>query len=53
LFSQSNPEWTQQIERLLSEAEMRAVKIATPKIGEIVTIGTEKYPCTSWWKELS
>ena len=51
MFSQSNTEWTQQVERLLKEAETRAVKVATPRIGEIVTIGAEKYPCTSWWKE--
>ena len=52
MFSQSNTEWTHQIERLLREAEMRAIKVATPRIGEIVTIGAERYPCTSWWKDL-
>ncbi|WP_378956701.1 MBL fold metallo-hydrolase [Pelosinus sp. sgz500959] len=52
MFSQSNTEWTHQVERLLREAEMRTIKVATPIIGEIVTIGAEKYPCASWWKEL-
>lgn len=53
MFSQSNIEWTRQIERLLIEAERRGVQVATPKIGEIITIGAEQYPCTAWWKELN
>jgi L-ascorbate metabolism protein UlaG (beta-lactamase superfamily) len=53
MFSQSNNEWTRQVERLLREADMRAIKVATPRIGEIVTIGAERYPCTSWWQELN
>lgn len=52
MLSQSNHEWTHQIERLLKEAEMRKIKVSTPKIGELVTIGDERYPCTSWWREL-
>lgn len=52
IFSQSNIEWTQQIERLLREAERKTVKVTTPRIGEIVTVGAECYPCTPWWREL-
>lgn len=52
MFSQSNNEWTRQVERLLKEAERRNVKVATPKIGELITIGIEKYPCELWWKGL-
>jgi L-ascorbate metabolism protein UlaG (beta-lactamase superfamily) len=53
MFSQSNNEWTRQVERLLKEAEMRAIKVTTPRIGEIVTIGAERYPCSSWWEEIN
>jgi L-ascorbate metabolism protein UlaG (beta-lactamase superfamily) len=53
MFSQSNTEWTHQVERLLRAAEMRAIKVTTPRIGEIVTIGAEQYPCTTWWQELN
>lgn len=52
MFSQSNIEWKNQVERLLTEAERRNVKVATPKIGELVTIGTDEYPCQAWWKGL-
>ncbi len=52
MFSQSNNEWTRQVERLINEAERKAIKVATPRIGEIVTIGAEKYPCAAWWSSL-
>lgn len=51
LFSQSNNEWTRQIERLLAAAEHQKIKVATPKIGEVVTIGAEAYPCSLWWRK--
>ncbi|MBP2651927.1 MAG: hypothetical protein H6Q74_2752 [Firmicutes bacterium] len=51
-FSQSNIDWTNQVERLLSEAERREIKVATPRIGEVVVIGAARYPCSAWWREL-
>lgn len=49
IFSQSNTDWTQQIERLLKQAQLMSVKVTTPKIGELVTIGSNNYPQTLWW----
>lgn len=51
LFSQSNPDWTSQVERLLIEAQRKGGQVATPMIGEIVTIGDNKYPCHRWWRD--
>jgi len=51
-FSQSNIDWTNQVERLLRESETKGIKVTTPRIGEIVTIGDERYPSTEWWREL-
>lgn len=50
-FSQSNPNWTAQIERLLFELQKRGVQVATPRIGEIVTIGDANYPNRPWWRD--
>lgn len=52
MFSQSNPNWTAQVERLVIEAQKKGVQVATPMIGEIVTIGNDSYPNRQWWKEL-
>lgn len=51
MFSQSNTDWLAQLERLLKEAQIKGVQVATPMIGEIVTIGLEGYPNHSWWRE--
>lgn len=51
MFSQSNNEWTRQVERLIAAADMKTVKVATPKIGEIVTIGADTYPRSLWWRD--
>ncbi|CQR72197.1 metal-dependent hydrolase [Sporomusa ovata DSM 2662] len=50
MFSQSNTDWTAQVERLLSEAQQKGVQVATPMIGEVITIGADKYPNLSWWR---
>ncbi|WP_371320207.1 MBL fold metallo-hydrolase [Chengkuizengella axinellae] len=50
-FTLSLHEWTDPITRVTTEAIKRNVKIATPKIGEVVHIHSDKYPNTSWWKE--
>ncbi|VBB07211.1 metallo-beta-lactamase [Lucifera butyrica] len=51
MFSQSNPNWTGQIERLMLEARKKGVPVATPRIGEIVTIGDDNYPNRQWWRD--
>jgi len=51
MFSQSNTDWSAQLERLLNEAKKRGVQVATPMIGEIVTIGPENYPNRAWWSD--
>jgi hypothetical protein len=51
MFSQSNPNWTNQVERLISEAQKKGVQVATPMIGEIVTIGDNNYPNRQWWRD--
>ena len=51
MFSQSNKDWTAQIERLLAEAGRRNAAVTVPRIGEIVEIGGESYPVEHWWKE--
>lgn len=49
MFSQSNIDWIAQVERLLTKAREKGVQVATPMIGEIVTVGLKTYPDCSWW----
>ena len=49
-FTLSLHDWTDPIERVTKAANEKDVKIATPKIGEPVMIGSEKYPQTAWWR---
>ncbi|MFF2481728.1 MBL fold metallo-hydrolase [Paenibacillus sp. NPDC058071] len=42
--------WTDPIERAKRAAEQLNTALATPKIGETVTIGAEKYPSEAWWE---
>lgn len=51
MFNQSNPNWTHQVERLITEAQKKDVPVALPKIGEIITIGDNCYPSRPWWRE--
>lgn len=51
MFSQSNTDWAAQIERLLKAAQEKGVQVATPMIGEMVSIGLEPYPQRLWWNE--
>ncbi len=45
--------WTDPIERATKAAKEQHVHIATPKIGETVTIGSASYPSAAWWTEIS
>jgi hypothetical protein len=42
--------WTDPIERITAEASSKNVTIATPIIGEGVTIGVQT-PILEWWKQ--
>lgn len=42
--------WTDPVERALKAAKERNVAIATPKIGEIVSIGSSEFPSSAWWR---
>lgn len=42
--------WTDPVERATIAAEQLNVDLATPRIGEIVTIGAPKFTYTIWWK---
>ncbi|GAA3410067.1 MBL fold metallo-hydrolase [Paenibacillus hodogayensis] len=44
--------WTDPIERVKQAADQRDLALATPKIGEIVTIGTKEFPSSNWWEEI-
>lgn len=43
-------DWRDPVERAVREAEKRGTKIATPRIGEPVLIGSENYPVNPWWR---
>ena len=49
-FTLSLHDWTDPVERALKAAQEKGVRVATPKIGETVTVGDEDYPTTAWWK---
>ncbi|MCR8632014.1 MBL fold metallo-hydrolase [Paenibacillus radicis (ex Xue et al. 2023)] len=42
--------WTDPIERAKLAAEQLNAALATPRIGETVTIGATKYPYGNWWE---
>ncbi len=44
--------WTDPIERVTAQAASKNLSIATPIIGEAVTIG-EPIPASEWWKKLN
>lgn len=52
MFSQSNNDWTQQVSRLVEQAQTQNVDVATPQIGELINIGNNNYPHAHWWEEL-
>jgi L-ascorbate metabolism protein UlaG (beta-lactamase superfamily) len=42
--------WTDPVERAVRAAKERETAIATPRIGEAVTIGSTEYPTFAWWR---
>lgn len=49
-FSLAFHSWTDPIERVMQAARERKIVLATPMIGETVTIGAGEYPRSTWWK---
>ncbi|MCM3629671.1 MBL fold metallo-hydrolase [Paenibacillus glycanilyticus] len=43
-------DWSDPVERAVKKARELRAKIATPRIGEPVRIGTETYPTAEWWR---
>lgn len=43
--------WAEPVERLLLEAEKRQIKVMTPKIGELASVGAESDPEEKWWRK--
>lgn len=43
-------DWQEPVERAMKTAKERRAKIATPRIGEAVLIGSEAYPSSEWWR---
>ncbi|WP_284239305.1 MBL fold metallo-hydrolase [Paenibacillus glycanilyticus] len=44
-------DWRDPAERAVKAAHASNVRIATPRIGEPVTIGGASYPTAAWWRE--
>jgi L-ascorbate metabolism protein UlaG (beta-lactamase superfamily) len=51
MLSQSNPDWNEQVERLLTEAQAKAVPVITPMIGEMIAIGEKYHSDHRWWQD--
>jgi L-ascorbate metabolism protein UlaG (beta-lactamase superfamily) len=49
-FTLSLHDWTDPAERVTKAAKEHNVILATPKIGEPVTIGASGYPNAAWWR---
>jgi Predicted Zn-dependent hydrolases of the beta-lactamase fold len=43
-------DWRDPVERVIKKAKEQSIKIATPRIGEPVQIGTGIYPTNEWWR---
>lgn len=50
-FTLSFHSWTEPVERVTRAAKERNVRIATPRIGEGMEIGSADAPADAWWKE--
>ncbi|MGD6888111.1 MBL fold metallo-hydrolase [Bacillus mobilis] len=51
-FTLALHEWSDPIERVTKEAKRLGVKIATPQIGESITLKSTDYPSSAWWREI-
>ncbi len=45
--------WYEPLDRVFAASEEHAVKLVTPKVGQITTIGdASKYPTERWWQQI-
>ena len=51
-FTLALHEWSDPIERVTKEANRLGVNIATPQIGEAITLQSKDYPTSAWWREV-
>ncbi|MFK4413163.1 MULTISPECIES: MBL fold metallo-hydrolase [Bacillus] len=51
-FTLALHEWSDPIERVTKEAKRLGVNIATPQIGESITLKSTDYPSSAWWREI-
>ncbi|MGE7855173.1 MBL fold metallo-hydrolase [Bacillus sp. AFS033286] len=51
-FTLALHEWSDPIERVTKEAKRLGVNIATPQIGESITLKSTDYPSAAWWREV-
>ena len=51
-FTLALHEWSDPIERVTEEAKRLGVNIATPQIGESITLKSTDYPSAAWWREV-
>ncbi|MBP2626118.1 MAG: hypothetical protein H6Q68_829 [Firmicutes bacterium] len=49
-FSLALHDWTDPIERVTKAAKEGHIDISTPKIGETIIIGANRYPSSIWWR---
>ncbi|WP_130616749.1 MBL fold metallo-hydrolase [Cohnella abietis] len=49
-FTLALHDWTDPAERSTKAAKANNVAIATPRIGQTVTIGAAEFPTTAWWR---
>lgn len=50
-FTLALHDWNDPIERVSKAAKNQKVRISTPKIGETVIIGSDRYPDSIWWRD--
>lgn len=51
-FTLALHEWSDPIDRVTKEANRLGVNIATPQIGEAITLQSKDYPTAAWWREV-
>lgn len=51
-FTLALHKWSDPIERVTKEANRLGVNIATPQIGEAITLQSKDYPTAAWWREV-
>ncbi|MBP3965979.1 MBL fold metallo-hydrolase [Paenibacillus lignilyticus] len=49
-FTLAYHDWTDPVERAVKAAHAQGVEVATPQIGETVTVGSAHYPTAAWWR---